>query len=136
MHIHATSYVCSSNSERYVSEGTDMFCLTVTPTLTYLHFFILLLNSMVHTFRGEINLDAEEIKETKLIQEESEMIEVRLVICCAMYCSLTDRKLILFYVSYHSSFCFISSHYPSFIICTDAQWMHLLHTSWRSAEDC
>ena len=29
--------------------------------------------------RGEINLDAEEIKETKLIQEETEMIEVCLL---------------------------------------------------------
>ena len=30
-------------------------------------------------FRGEINLDAEEIKESKVIQEDAEMVEVR---CC------------------------------------------------------
>lgn len=40
----------------------------------YLHY-----STRITLIRGEINLDAEEIKETKLIQEETEMIEVYLL---------------------------------------------------------
>ena len=46
-------------------------------------------STLITLTRGEINLDAEEIKETKLIQEETEMIEVCLLLC-GIYILLTS----------------------------------------------
>ena len=69
---------------------------------------------------GALNLDAEEIKKHKLIQEKQEMVEVRSYVLVCMYVMYMRR-----------SYTFCTHHmliYTHHIL--DAQRMHMLYTPW------
>jgi len=74
---------------------------------------------------GALNLDAEEIKKHKLIQEKQEMVEVRLYVCIVYVWWLMGivdvSNLTLLCTSYVHT-------YTSYTL--DAQRMHMLYTTW------